>query len=619
MNVLVATLLIVAAAQLAAILTLSLRPQPPAWEQRFPFAVHALCLGAAVLVSVALGGSLTWGLLTALALAALGFVARRRLTAFRPLGALFVVTCALLSVLPVVWLVPFAMTAVDSGASPVTLALVTLSSLVTIVCLPSDLLDEITGSEVLLRSRWRRAGATPRPRPAGFAPMVSVQLPIHSEPPEVVIGTLDALSRLDYPDYEVLVIDNNTADESLWRPVEEHCARLGERFRFLHVEGITGAKAGALNWARPHISPRAEVVGVVDADYIVEPNWLADTVGYLEDPDTGFVQCPHAYRDYESSAFTRIANAEYAFFFAAHMVSLDENGAGLTVGTMSVIRLAALDKAGGWAEWCMTEDSELAIRVHASGYKSVYLKHPLGRGLVPETWNGYKKQRFRWTYGPVQEIRAHAHLFRPRAGRTPSQLNAAQRIYHANHGLINALRGLRFAGLAVPPAMLLSMVAHGDVWPVPVTWYVPFLFVMAGRRLLQWTVYRKVMGFTAREFAGAVVAQRALFYVIGKAALVSLLNRPTLWTRTDKFRHLQSRLQAFSSAGAETVLAALFLGFAVLAVTALPFGVVSVALALTHLYQALSFSAAPALSYLAEREIRKERTPTPVPCVSPGA
>ncbi|MDX3453357.1 glycosyltransferase [Streptomyces sp. ME02-8801-2C] len=613
MNNLVATLLIVAAAQLAAIVTLARHPHPTARELRFPTTVHALCFGTALLVSVAFGGSLKWGLLTALSMMALSFLALRRLTAFRPVGSLFVVTCVFLSVLPVVWLVPFAAKAIDSGVSTVTLVFVTISSVLTIVCLPSDLLDEVTGSEVLLRSRWRRAGATARPRRSGFAPMVSVQLPIHAEPPGVVIETLDALSLLDYPDYEVLVIDNNTTDESLWRPVEEHCARLGPRFRFLHVEGITGAKAGALNWARPHIDPRAEVVGVVDADYIVEPDWLTDTVGYFEDPETGFVQCPHAYRDYESSAFTRIANAEYALFFAAHMVALDENGAGLTVGTMSTIRLAALDKAGGWAEWCLTEDSELAIRIHASGYKSVYLKHPYGRGLVPETWNGYRKQRFRWTYGPVQEIRAHAHMFRPGAGRTASHLNVTQRIHHANHGLINALRGVRFAGVAVPPAMLLSMIANDDVWPVPVTWYVPFLFVMAGRRLLQWTVYRKVMGFTAREFAGAVLAQRALFYVIGKAALLAMLNRPAIWNRTDKFRRLQSRIQVFNSAGEETVLAVLFLLFAVLSATALPFGVVSVAMTLTLLYQAVSFSAAPALSYLAEREIRRDRAPARVP------
>ncbi|HEY8985043.1 MAG TPA: glycosyltransferase, partial [Streptomyces sp.] len=583
------------------------------WEQRFPLTAPTLSFGTALLLTVALGGSLPWALLTTLTLTTLTFIARRHLTAFRPIGAVFIVTCAFLTFLPVVWLVPFAMRAVGSGASTLTLVLVTTNAVLTIVCLPSDLLDEITGSEVLLRSRWRRAGAAARPLPAGFAPMVSIQVPIHAEPPEVVMGTLDALSRLDYPDYEVVVIDNNTADESLWRPVEEHCARLGERFRFLHVEGITGAKAGALNWARPQIDPRAELLGVVDADYIVEPNWLTDTVGYFEDPGTGFVQCPHAYRDYESSAFTRLANAEYALFFAAHMVSLDENGAGLTVGTMSVIRLAALDKSGGWAEWCMTEDSELAIRIHASGYESVYLQHAYGRGLVPETWNGYKKQRFRWTYGPVQEIRAHAHMFRPGAGRSSSRLSAVQRLYHANHGLINALRGLRFAGQAVPPVMLLSMVAHGDVWPVPVTWYLPFLFVMAGRRLLQWTVYRKVMGFSARDFAGAIMAQRALFYVIGKAALFSLLNRPTLWTRTDKFGRLQSRVQAFSSAGAETVLAVLFLGLAALAITALPFGVVSIAMTLTLLYQAISFGMAPTLSYLAEREIRKDRTPARVP------
>src|SRR5206468_2951819 len=164
----------------------------------------------------------------------------------------------------------------------------------------------------------------------------------------------------------------------------------------------------------PYIGTRAELVAIVDADYVADPDWLAHTVGHFEDPAVGFVQCPHAYRDYESSIFTRMANAEYTGFFAADMVALDEAGAGITVGTMSVIRLAALDTAGGWAEWCMTEDSELAIRIHAAGYSSVYIERPYGWGLIPETWEGYKKQRFRWTYGPVQELMAHARVLLPR-------------------------------------------------------------------------------------------------------------------------------------------------------------------------------------------------------------
>ena len=51
-------------------------------------------------------------------------------------------------------------------------------------------------------------------------PFVSLHVPAHNEPPDMVIDTLRSLLRLDYPRYEVILIDDNTDDESLWRPVE---------------------------------------------------------------------------------------------------------------------------------------------------------------------------------------------------------------------------------------------------------------------------------------------------------------------------------------------------------------------------------------------------------------
>ncbi len=81
----------------------------------------------------------------------------------------------------------------------------------------------------------------------------------------------------------------------------------------------------------------------------------------------GFVQTPHAYRDWHHSRYQRMCAWEYAFFFRTTMRSLNERGAALTVGTMCVIRRRALEDAGGCAEWCLTEDSELASRIHALG------------------------------------------------------------------------------------------------------------------------------------------------------------------------------------------------------------------------------------------------------------
>src|SRR2546430_473221 len=105
-------------------------------------------------------------------------------------------------------------------------------------------------------------------------PKVSIHGPAYNEPPAMLLRTLDALARLDYPDFEVLVIDNNTRDENVWRPVEAHCAQLGARFRFFHVAPLAGFKAGALNYALARTAPDAEIVAGIDADYVVDARWL---------------------------------------------------------------------------------------------------------------------------------------------------------------------------------------------------------------------------------------------------------------------------------------------------------------------------------------------------------
>ena len=72
---------------------------------------------------------------------------------------------------------------------------------------------------------YRRRLGAPQLAERRAPPKVSIHVPAYNEPPDMLIETLDALARLDYPDFEVLVIDNNTRDEAVWRPVEAHCAR----------------------------------------------------------------------------------------------------------------------------------------------------------------------------------------------------------------------------------------------------------------------------------------------------------------------------------------------------------------------------------------------------------
>ena len=101
------------------------------------------------------------------------------------------------------------------------------------------------------------AAATESSLPPQLAvlPKVSVHVPAYNEPAAMVIETLDAMARLDYPDFEVLVIDNNTPGDEAWRPVEAHCQALGPLFRFFHVRPLAGFKAGALNYALERTAP----------------------------------------------------------------------------------------------------------------------------------------------------------------------------------------------------------------------------------------------------------------------------------------------------------------------------------------------------------------------------
>src|SRR5262249_7186698 len=119
-----------------------------------------------------------------------------------------------------------------------------------IVLLALLLVDGYELAEVLWAKNRRRAFEPRRDwTPPPDAPKVSIHVPCYNEPPHMVIETLNALAKLDYPDFEVLVIDNNTKDEAVWKPLEAHCAILGARFRFFHLPNWPGFKAGALNYA----------------------------------------------------------------------------------------------------------------------------------------------------------------------------------------------------------------------------------------------------------------------------------------------------------------------------------------------------------------------------------
>ena len=278
--------------------------------------------------------------------------------------------------------------------------------------------------DALGSEHWRRRLNRPEPSrvPDSDLPFISLHVPAHNEPPDMVMETLRSLASLDYPRYEIVVIDDNTDDETLWRPVEAWCRRHGAKFA--HLEDWPGYKSGALNYAlREMTDPQAEVIGVVDSDYQLKPGFLRRCAPLFADAWVGFTQAPQDYRGWTRSRYYRRLFYSYQYFFAVSQPSRNERDGAIFAGTMGLIRRVALEQLGGWDEWCITEDAELSLRLLRAGWSGLHVDESWGQGIMPLTFEALKGQRYRWCFGGIQILRMHwrSHAAGPRIAAEPDE------------------------------------------------------------------------------------------------------------------------------------------------------------------------------------------------------
>lgn len=424
-----------------------------------------------------------------------------------------------------------------------------------IVLLALLLVDGFELTEVLWTNERRRPFAPKSDWiPDASAPKVSIHVPCYNEPPHMVLATLNALAELDYPNFEVLVVDNNTKDESIWKPLEEHCLKLGSRFRFFHLPKWPGYKAGALNFALHQTASDAQIIGIIDSDYIVNPDWLRSTVSYFEKPDVAFVQGPQDYRDGHENIFKRMCYWEYAGFFHIGMVQRNERNAIIQHGTMTLIRKEALEKVKGWAEWCICEDAELGLRLFEHGYDSVYMSHSFGRGLIPDNFSAYKTQRFRWAYGAVQILKHHWRELAE--GKSLSQ---GQR-YHFISGWLPWFADAAHIVFALAAVIWSALLMLEWVEFPPAVFLVPTLSVFIFKIVAGFWLYRERVQCSLVDRFNAAIAGMALSHAVARAVWQGIFTSGKPFFRTPKCADKPAVVQAFLMAREEIALLIFLLG-----------------------------------------------------------
>ncbi|MEM9137667.1 MAG: glycosyltransferase [Cyanobacteria bacterium P01_F01_bin.42] len=496
-------------------------------------------------------------------------------------------------------------------AQPITLLsrMLLLLSLSTIILTSGfGLILILPAQAYLYRKNWHRPRFPLSADTLSHEPKVSFHLPCYAEPPAVVCATLQAIAEVNYSNYEVVVVDNNTEDPALWQPVQRYCEQLGYRFRFFHVDQLSGAKAGALNFALRHTSSDAELVAVIDADYQIQPDFLERLVGYFEDPNLGYVQTPHDYRSWQGNAYLEACYWEYMLYFQLYLSCLNEWTASHIIGTMCITRRQALEEAGGWAEWCLTEDSECAVRIHALGYSSLFINHTFGRGLIPENFRLYKKQRLRWTIGPIQQIQKHWPLYLPSGIGSPSLLTGWQKVIEIAHSIGGLRPAVALIGSPLLFLTLASITHNQEIILVPsFLWIMGIVAIPVGLAHVGLTFY--LLGCRSlRAILGTCVVTTALAYVRLLGAFKGLsFQTSRTWTRTYKFKVLPNRLAALQTTWPEILLAILYLAIAgAIAPHASIYPPDLVLLACFGFFtQSLAFLMAPLMALLAENQLAK--------------
>ena len=236
------------------------------------------------------------------------------------------------------------------------------------------------------------------------------------EPLEMFDRTLAACARVRYPHTTYLLDD--TRDPAYRELAERHGAV------WLELAGVPGAKAGKINRALERTDE--EFILVLDPDHLPFPEFLDRVLGQFSSADVGFVQVAQSYYNQDRS-FTAAAAAEQTYaFYGPVLMGLSGHGAALAIGANCTFRRSALTSIGGHGIG-LAEDLVTAIRLHARGWRSVYVPEIVSRGLVPEDLTSFYRQQLKWSRG-VYEV-----LF-TELPRNWSGLSARQRLLYLTIG-----------------------------------------------------------------------------------------------------------------------------------------------------------------------------------------
>lgn len=242
-----------------------------------------------------------------------------------------------------------------------------------------------------------------KPSRKGKAPMVTVFLPMYNEH-NVVDRLMAAVTRIDYPNYEIIVADDST--DRLTMPVLSKWKN-NKRVKIIHRDQRGGFKAGALNNAIKQANSKSQYFAIFDADYVPGPDTIWKMVDDFTNKDIAAVQ---GYTDQtinpDKNIYTKSVSTSFSLYSLVDVSARKRlNGFIPIFGTVFMIDRSALQDVGGFNEKSITEDWDLASKLTQKGYRIFFDENIRVSGECPESFTALAKQQMRWTEGMVRDTR----------------------------------------------------------------------------------------------------------------------------------------------------------------------------------------------------------------------
>lgn len=197
-----------------------------------------------------------------------------------------------------------------------------------------------------------------------YKPFVSVMIPAHNEE-SVISDTVENILGMDYPNFEVIVIDDRSTDNTP-NVIKELEQKYEKVIALIREPDAFPGKSAVLNDALK--IAKGEAVLVFDADATVEPDFLKKLIPHLEPADVGAVQARKIIRNKDVNLLTRCQNNEYTMDTQLQVGRDAIKGAVELRGNGELIKREALDDIGGWNNYTITDDLDMSTRLHIKGW-----------------------------------------------------------------------------------------------------------------------------------------------------------------------------------------------------------------------------------------------------------